>query len=117
VLLLFFVVIPIVAKAVLDQSTWPAANAGGIFRFIGLRAGGLPAANNGHRHRKAVAKPITRTVVATVRTTISAAASATSVTATPAVATMAAATCTTPTSVAAAVGSESVTRHDSAAQH
>ena len=81
----------------LDQWTWPAANEGPIFRFVGPGAAGSPATNYRHRHWNAAAKAVTRTVVATISA---------------AVATVPA------TSVAsAAVSRESVVRDESAAQY
>ncbi|MGA9206665.1 MAG: hypothetical protein WB347_02625 [Terriglobales bacterium] len=79
-----------------------------------LRAAGLPATNNGHGQGKAAAKPVSRTVVATV----CAAISATALTATPDVATVPAATmaCMTSASVTSAAGSESVSRSEDSAQ-
>jgi cobalamin biosynthesis Mg chelatase CobN len=47
-----------------------------IFQIVGLRAASLPATNNGYRHWKARAKPVSRTVVAPIGAAISAAVSA-----------------------------------------
>ena len=47
-----------------------------VFRFPGLHAASLPATNDGHRHRNAAAKPVTRTVVATISAAVAATISA-----------------------------------------
>jgi hypothetical protein len=48
-----------------------------IFQIVGLRAASLPATNNGYRHWKARAKPVSRTVVATIGAAVSAATTTT----------------------------------------